>query len=172
MRQVKIKSYHKHIANILNSVITHLHQASLDAIAFRNLQRDASVMCIIHHHNKFRPLTSSKGWSHAMTHSITAYSNFSWFHGPCHNIVNYKQWKTTRNLTYNSMSLLILEHFLDVLRRFFELLEVFSFGLPIQLPLSRCDINFFRHWRLVVIFEDGIELIHRLHMNVQIVHEN
>jgi len=51
----KDKSYQEHIANILNGIIAHLHQAPLDTIASWNLQRSAGMMCIIHHHDEFRP---------------------------------------------------------------------------------------------------------------------
>ncbi len=50
-----MRSYWEYIVDILNGIIAHLHQALLNTIAFRNLQWSASVMCIIHHHNKFRP---------------------------------------------------------------------------------------------------------------------
>jgi hypothetical protein len=51
----KMRSYRKHIADNLNCIVTHLHQAPLDTIAFWNRQRSASVMRILHHRNEFGP---------------------------------------------------------------------------------------------------------------------
>ena len=51
------KSYREHLADVINGIVTHLHQALLDAIAFGNLQPSADDMVrIIHHHDEFWPL--------------------------------------------------------------------------------------------------------------------
>lgn len=81
------------------------------------------------------------------------------------------QMKTGNGFTYNGSSMLILERLLDVLRRFFELPEVFDFGVPIQLSLCRCDIDLVGCRGLVTVFEDGIQLVHGLDVDAQIVHK-
>ena len=51
--ETRIRSYLEHFTDSLNHFLTHLHHTTLDALAFRHLQRATKAMSESHHRNKF-----------------------------------------------------------------------------------------------------------------------
>jgi hypothetical protein len=72
------------------------------------------------------------------------------------------------SFTYTSPGSLIFERFLDVFGSVFKLLDVFSLGVSIELFLAASDCNLVWCWRLLPIFEDAIQLIHRLDVDAEV----
>ena len=72
------------------------------------------------------------------------------------------------SFTYTCPGLLIFERFLDVFGSVFEFLEVFSLGVSIEFFLAASNCNLVWCRGLLPIFEDAVQLIHRLDVDAEV----